>query len=121
PHRVPFGALALDGSIQAIRGVLPIAAAARRQNVTGILLSPANASEAAIVSGLAVFPVASLGDAVRGLNGPAVPITPGPVPALCVGRRLPRWSHPPPGGAAGRGKDDDGPAGAGHSPAVDLR
>jgi magnesium chelatase family protein len=81
PDLVLVGELSLDGSIHAIRGVLPIAAAARRQNVTGILLSPANASEAAIVSGLAVFPVASLGDAVRTLNGPAVPITPAPLPA----------------------------------------
>src|SRR4029453_17835697 len=61
PDLVLVGELSLDGSIHAIRGVLPIAAAARRQNVTGILLSPANASEAAIVSGLAVFPGARPG------------------------------------------------------------
>jgi magnesium chelatase family protein len=78
---VLIGELSLDGSIHATRGVLPIAAAARREGVTGILLAPANAGEAAIVSGLAVFPVASLSDAVRTLNGPAVPITPAPLPA----------------------------------------
>src|SRR4029450_6509506 len=81
PDLVLVGELSLDGSIHATRGVLPIAAAARRENVTGILLAPAHASEAATVGGFAVFPVASLGDAVRALNGPAVPITPAPLPA----------------------------------------
>ena len=67
---VLLGELSLDGSIQATRGVLPIAAAARRDGLAGILLPASNASEAAIVSGLYVFAVASLVDAVRALNDP---------------------------------------------------
>src|SRR5438094_6030439 len=51
---VLLGELALDGSIQPARGVLPIAAAARRDGLAGILLPATNASEAAIVSGLDV-------------------------------------------------------------------
>src|SRR3954463_473962 len=39
--------------------------------MSAILLPVANASEAAIVSGLAIFPVSSLGDAVQALNNPA--------------------------------------------------
>src|SRR5205809_4250942 len=68
---VMLGELSLDGSIQAARGVLPIAAAARREGLAGILLPASNAGEAAIVSGLDVFPVSSLVEAVRALNEPA--------------------------------------------------
>jgi magnesium chelatase family protein len=68
---VLLGELSLDGSIHATRGVLPIAAAARREGLAGILLPACNAGEAAIVAGLAVFPVSSLVDAVRALNEPA--------------------------------------------------
>src|SRR5213083_3314538 len=57
---VLLGELSLDGSIHATRGVLPIAAAARREGLAGILLPSSNASEAAIVSGLSIFPVATL-------------------------------------------------------------
>src|SRR5438309_9155649 len=61
---VLLGELALDGSIQPARGVLPIAAAARRDGLAGILLPATNASEAAIVSGLDVLAVSTLVDAV---------------------------------------------------------
>src|SRR5213075_1293549 len=47
---VVLGELSLDGSIHPARGVLPIAAAARRDGVSGILLPAGNAAEAAIVS-----------------------------------------------------------------------
>ena len=67
---VLLGELSLDGSIHATRGVLPIAAAARRDGLSGILLPAANASEAAIVSGLEIVAVSSLVDAVRALNDP---------------------------------------------------
>ncbi len=67
---VLLGELSLDGSIHATRGVLPIAAAARRDGLAGILLPASNASEAAIVDGLGVFAVSSLTDAVRALNEP---------------------------------------------------
>src|SRR5206468_1996505 len=45
--RVLLGELSLDGSIQATRGVLPIAAAARREGLAGIVLPALNAREAA--------------------------------------------------------------------------
>jgi len=67
---VLLGELSLDGSIHATRGVLPIAAAARREGLGGILLPAANAAEAAIVTGLSVFAVSSLVEAVRALNDP---------------------------------------------------
>ncbi len=82
---VLLGELSLDGSIHATRGVLPIAAAARREGLAGILLPSSNASEAAIVSGLEVIGVASLVEAVRALNDPAsVAATPRPSPSVSV-------------------------------------
>ena len=68
---VLLGELSLDGSIHATRGVLPIAAAARRDGLSGLLLPAANAGEAAIVAGLEIVAVSSLADAVRALNDPA--------------------------------------------------
>jgi magnesium chelatase family protein len=88
PELVLLGELSLDGSIHPTRGVLPIAVAARRERVEGLLLPAANASEAAIVAGLKILPVSSLGDAVSALNHPspapvAVP-APGPDDAADV-------------------------------------
>jgi magnesium chelatase family protein len=80
---VVLGELSLDGSIHAARGVLPIAAAARRDGLAGILLPASNASEAAIVSGLALVAVSSLAEAVRALNDPGS-IGPPPIPRVCV-------------------------------------
>src|SRR5262249_52001231 len=68
--RVLLGELSLDGAIQPTRGVLPIAAAARRDGMAGLLLPSANAGEAAIVTGLDLIAVSSLADAVRALNDP---------------------------------------------------
>src|SRR3954467_13154403 len=71
PDLVLLGELSLDGSIHTTRGVLPIAAAARRDGISAILLPAANAGEAAVVTGLGVLPVSSLAEAVRALNDPA--------------------------------------------------
>src|SRR3954468_7306670 len=68
---VLLGELSLDGSIHVTRGVLPIAVAARRDGLSGLLLPSGNASEAAIVAGLEIVGVSSLTDAVRALNDPA--------------------------------------------------
>src|ERR671939_231776 len=51
PELVLLGELSLDGSIHATRGVLPIAAAARREGLGGILLPATNPGEAAVVAG----------------------------------------------------------------------
>ena len=67
---VVLGELSLDGSIQMTRGVLPIAAAARRDGLSGMLLPAGNAREAAIVSGLEIVAVSSLVEAVNALNDP---------------------------------------------------
>ncbi len=50
-----MGELSLDGSVQAVRGALPIAMNARRQGFEGIILPQFNAREAAAVGGLKVY------------------------------------------------------------------
>jgi len=67
---VLVGELSLDGAIQATRGVLPVAVAARRDGVGSILLPAANAAEASVVEPLDVIPVSSLAEAVRAINEP---------------------------------------------------
>ncbi len=68
---VLLGELSLDGTIQPIRGVLPVAVAAKREGKAAILLPRANAPEASVVEGLKVLPVDSLAEAVDALNAGA--------------------------------------------------
>lgn len=63
-----LGELSLDGRVKPVRGALPIAAAAGRNGLRGVLLPPENAREAAVVDGVDVIPVASLGEAVEFLR-----------------------------------------------------
>ena len=64
-----LGELSLDGTVKSIKGTLPIALEAKKENLKGIILPFENASEAAIVQGLDVIPVHSLIDAVSFLEG----------------------------------------------------
>ena len=66
---VVVGELSLDGAVRPVRGILPIAAQARRDGVERLMLPDANAGEAAIVDGLRVLPVTSLDEAVAVLSG----------------------------------------------------
>src|SRR3954468_4574253 len=101
---VLLGELSLDGSIHATRGVLPIAAAARREGLRRILLPAGNASEAAIVGGLEVVAVSCLAEAVRALND-SVGFRPDPPPAPApADRSLP--SHFPAFGTPASGAPD---------------
>lgn len=68
-HLLVAGELALDGVIHPVRGVLPMALAARRAELEGGLLAPGNAAEAAVLDGFGAYPVASLAEAVAFLNG----------------------------------------------------
>ena len=60
-----IGALSLDGAIQPARGVLPVAASARRNGYRGLLLPLGNQPEAAVVSGLRLYGVTTLSEAVH--------------------------------------------------------
>lgn len=59
---VILGELSLDGTIQPIKGALPIAIQAKKDNFKGIILPSSNAREASIVSGLNVYAVNNLED-----------------------------------------------------------
>src|SRR5919106_1100485 len=67
---VVLGELSLDGGINGIRGVLPIAVATRRLGLRRLLLPPQNAAEASVVSGLDVCVARSLPEALDALNNP---------------------------------------------------
>lgn len=64
-----MGELSLDGSLQPIRGVLPIALCARQMGFTGIILPEENAEEAAVVEDLKVYGMRNLLEVVDFLNG----------------------------------------------------
>ncbi len=70
-----MGELALDGEVRPIKGALPIALEARRSGFRGLVLPSANAREAAIVEGLAVYGVDHLGQVVDLFNGQELPRT----------------------------------------------
>jgi magnesium chelatase family protein len=67
---VVLGELSLDGAINGIRGVLPIAIAARRLGLRRLLLPPQNAAEACVIEGVDVYVARSLPEAVEALNHP---------------------------------------------------
>lgn len=80
---VHVGELSLDGTIHPARGVLPIAAAARRDGAHALLLPAANLAEASVVSGLRLLPVRTLTEAVSRMSEsrdewPAVPMARAP-------------------------------------------
>ena len=65
------GELSLDGTVKPIRGVLPLAIAARDHGFEGVLVPAANAAEAALVDRIHVYPVAHLSKAVAHVKGQA--------------------------------------------------
>jgi magnesium chelatase family protein len=69
PDYVFVGELSLDGGVRGIRGALPIAVAARAGKIPNLLVPVINAKEAAVVSGVNVYPVTSLVEVVHMLNG----------------------------------------------------
>lgn len=65
---VMVGELSLDGQLKPIRGVLPIAMHALQAKKKGIIVPTENAREAAIASGLDVYPMESLQQTVKFLE-----------------------------------------------------
>ncbi|HYV00456.1 MAG TPA: YifB family Mg chelatase-like AAA ATPase [Pyrinomonadaceae bacterium] len=59
------GELSLDGRVRPIKGALPIAILAREAQIKHVILPDENAKEAAVVSGVNVYPVADLRSAVE--------------------------------------------------------
>jgi len=63
------GELALDGEVRSVRGVLPIALAAAEAKLDRVIVPNANAAEAALAGGIAVYPVQTLAEAAALLAG----------------------------------------------------
>ncbi len=68
PEYVVVGELSLDGGLRGVHGTLPIAVAARARKITKLIVPEVNAREAAMVSGIEVYPVKSFMDVVKLVN-----------------------------------------------------
>ena len=82
-----IGELALDGTLRAVRGVLPQVLAAKQRGIKKIFVPPGNAHEALLAEGVAVYAPASLSELLQHIQGEK------PLPRLVRDRRLPT---PPP-------------------------
>jgi magnesium chelatase family protein len=63
-----IGELSLDGSIQATKGILPIALQAKQEGFKGIIVPKANAQEAAVVNDLEVYGAEKLAEVIAFFN-----------------------------------------------------
>src|SRR2546428_4955234 len=68
PDCLFVGELSLDGGVRGVRGALPIAIEARSKKISRLVVPELNAREAAMVGGVAVYPVRSLLDVIRFVN-----------------------------------------------------
>ncbi len=64
-NTLSIGELSLDGRVRPVRGALSIALQAREIGITNLLIPEENATEAAVVEGIDVFPIRDLRDAVE--------------------------------------------------------
>jgi len=67
-----MGELSLDGSLQPIKGVLPIAIEAKKQGFKGMILPQKNAKEAALIDGFEVYGLQNIKEVVNFLDNTAV-------------------------------------------------
>ncbi len=65
---VIMGELSLDGSLQPMKGALPIAVKAKEEGFKGLILPEQNAREAAIVEGLEVYGVSNIKEVIDFFN-----------------------------------------------------
>jgi magnesium chelatase family protein len=64
-----MGELSLDGTLQPVKGILPIALRARNEGFKGLIVPDKNSREAAVVDGLEVYGMNNLGDVIDFFNG----------------------------------------------------
>lgn len=82
PGAMYLGELSLDGQLRHTAGVLPMVAAARAAGLRQVFVPAPNAAEAALLDGLEVLPVGTLGELVSHLREEA------PIAACPPGRLL---------------------------------
>ncbi len=66
--RLFIGELSLDGSLRPIKGVLALVRKAKEQGMREVFLPKENAVEAALISGIEIFPAGSLREAIDHIN-----------------------------------------------------
>jgi len=66
---VLIGELSLDGTLNPLKGILPIALQAKKEGFKGLIVPEENAKEAAVVAGLDVYGMKNLMEVVQFLNG----------------------------------------------------
>lgn len=71
-HYLIMGELSLDGGVRPVKGVLPMAILAYKEQFQGIIIPKENAREAAIVEQLDIIAVDNLKDAIAFLEGQLV-------------------------------------------------
>ena len=86
------GELALTGETRPVKGVLAMALAALAEGRDGLLVPAANAAEAAVVDGVAVYPIGSLSEAAGFLSG-RLDIEPTTVDLETIFRRLSHYEE----------------------------
>lgn len=64
-----LGELSLDGSLQPVRGALPMVISASEQGVESVILPSANSAEVDCIQGIKVYPASSLRQVVMHLKG----------------------------------------------------
>ena len=64
-----MGELSMDGSLQPIKGALPIAVKVREAGFKGLIVPAQNAREAAVVNGLDVYGVSSIKEVIAFIDG----------------------------------------------------
>ena len=69
PTTMFAGELSLDGTLRPVRGVLPLAVKARDEGLRRLVVPAENAAEAAVVEGVEVYGLHSLGEVIALLNG----------------------------------------------------
>jgi magnesium chelatase family protein len=65
-----YGEVSLDGTLRAVSGVLPIAAAASKLGIAGLVVPAGNAQEAAVVKDISVYGFEHIKQVVSFLNQP---------------------------------------------------
>ena len=68
-HFMLMGELSMDGSLQPIKGALPIAIKAREEGFKGFILPIQNAREAAVVNGLEVYGASNIKEVIEFMDG----------------------------------------------------
>ena len=64
-----IGELSLEGSVLGIEGVLPMLICMKKAGLSKAVIPAANSFEASLVSGIGIYPVKTLAEAVRLING----------------------------------------------------